>query len=331
MLRRTVCLALAILPTSLLAQEPRHPDPREPVQVERTPMPGELPMQGRIQILMSRRARLGISANMRVRETDSIGVLIQAVAPNGPAARAGLRSGDIITHLNGQPLVVPDPTGTIEVSLPGLRLQELVSALEPGDSVSVQFRRGPTRKTVLVVAGEEPAFAWGGPDGPLGYLVDGDGNTRVFNLNIDPSNGFGVNGLDSLRVQLEGPDGPPPGRGGFTRMKMDSLRTRERTRFPPPMMFMEGSPLADLELAPLNRDLGRYFGTTAGILVIDVPANSHLGLKPGDVVLQVNGRIPTGPVHLLRILRSYDPGESVRLEIMRMKKRETIIGQAGER
>ena len=31
--------------------------------------------------------------------------------------------------------------------------------------------------------------------------------------------------------------------------------------------FLYGSPLADLELAPLNPDLGQYFGASSGVLV----------------------------------------------------------------
>ena len=49
------------------------------------------------------------------------------------------------------------------------------------------------------------------------------------------------------------------------------------------MPFLYGSPLADLELAPLNPDLGQYFGTDTGVLVISVPAESQLGFKGGDV------------------------------------------------
>ena len=38
---------------------------------------------------------------------------------------------------------------------------------------------------------------------------------------------------------------------------------------------------------PLNPDLGSYFGATDGVLVINVPQGSTLGLKGGDVVLNV--------------------------------------------
>jgi S1-C subfamily serine protease len=93
--------------------------------------------------------------------------------------------------------------------------------------------------------------------------------------------------------------------------------------------FLAGSPLADLELAPLNPDLGRYFGATEGILVISIPKDSDLNLRGGDVVLAVDGRRPAGPSHLLRILRSYERGETFKLDILRNGKRETVSGQVG--
>jgi len=90
------------------------------------------------------------------------------------------------------------------------------------------------------------------------------------------------------------------------------------------------SPLARLELAPLNSDLGQYFGASEGVLVISAPADSALGLKGGDVILAVDGRRPAGPSHLLRILRSYESGESFKLDILRNHKRETVTARLGE-
>ena len=51
---------------------------------------------------MNRRARLGIKVNLQARDTDSLGAYVESVTPNGPAAKAGLRSGDIITKLDGK-------------------------------------------------------------------------------------------------------------------------------------------------------------------------------------------------------------------------------------
>ena len=75
-----------------------------------------------------------------------------------------------------------------------------------------------------------------------------------------------------------------------------------------------------------KRSLGRYFGTESGVLVISVTRNSALSLRGGDVVLRVDGREPESPAHLLRILGSYGPGEELRLEIFRDRKRRTVTG-----
>ncbi|PGH42927.1 signal protein PDZ [Micromonospora sp. WMMA1996] len=58
------------------------------------------------------------------------GVLVRDVAPDGPAAVAGLRPGDIVTELAG------DRTDTLEAFLGALR------TVEPGQRVAVTYRRG---------------------------------------------------------------------------------------------------------------------------------------------------------------------------------------------
>ena len=92
-----------------------------------------------------------------------------------------------------------------------------------------------------------------------------------------------------------------------------------------------GSPLANLELAPLNPDLGQYFGTPTGVLVISVPRDFQLKLKGGDVVLAVDGRKPEGPdvdwIH--RILRSYRDTETFKLDVFRNRKRMAVEGRLG--
>ena len=47
---------------------------------------------------MTRRARLGIKVNLQARDSDSIGAYVDGVTPGGPAAKAGLEAGDIITR-----------------------------------------------------------------------------------------------------------------------------------------------------------------------------------------------------------------------------------------
>lgn len=301
----SLVLAFSVVP-SVRAQEPAPPRPEPSAgRVERVPPPG--PPDGTVRMLTSRRARLGISVNWRAPETDSIGALIQSVAPNGPAARAGLRSGDIITRFNGISLVAASGPSGRERAGPGMALTEAAAALNPGDTVAVEYRRGRERRNASIVAGDEPyVTAWTMPPGSFSYsFSDSDPMAEAMGTQR-----WRVE-ADSLRMHLE----------------MPKIR---RSRLPPPMMFVMGTPLEDLELAPLNRDLGRYFGTSEGILVINVPEHSGLALKAGDVVLAVDGRSPDNPAHLLRILQSYDQDEPIRLEIMRMKKRMAVTGKLAE-
>lgn len=87
----------------------------------------------------------------------------------------------------------------------------------------------------------------------------------------------------------------------------------------------------DVELVSVNKDLGEYFGATEGVLVIRAPRDSSLGLKAGDVVLSVGGRKATNPAQAIRILRSYENGESFEISVLRQKKRINVMAKVPER
>lgn len=75
------------------------------------------------------------------------------------------------------------------------------------------------------------------------------------------------------------------------------------------------------ELVPLTAKLGQYFGTDKGLLVVRAPADARLKLEEGDVIVDIDGRVPASPTHALRILGSYQAGEQLKLNVLRMKKR----------
>jgi len=87
----------------------------------------------------------------------------------------------------------------------------------------------------------------------------------------------------------------------------------------------------DLELVALNPELGEYFGTTDGLLVIRAPEESELQVQGGDVILTVDGRPVSSQAQLMRILRSYEAGEDVKLDVMRQKRRTTLTVKIPER
>lgn len=75
------------------------------------------------------------------------------------------------------------------------------------------------------------------------------------------------------------------------------------------------------ELVALTPKLGQYFGTQTGLLVVRAPEDSRLKLEDGDVIVDIDGRTPSSASHALRILSSYQPGEKLKLNILRAKKR----------
>ena len=235
------------------------------------------------------RPHLGFSVNTRVAPSDSLGARVESVTPGSPAFRAGIRTGDVITHINDNALAVKVPANVRRPS-PGFRLLELAAQANPRDTVSLRIRRGGTTRKVALVA--EPRRD------VMIYYEDQPGQEQA---------------MRELRQRVE--------EAGQHTMTLDRNRALLETA-----LSYSFAPFGNLQLAPLNEDLGRYFGTSEGVLVISVAQNSTLSLRGGDVVLRVDGRVPEGPAHLLRILGSYGPGEELRLEIFRDRKRRTVTG-----
>jgi len=75
--------------------------------------------------------------------------------------------------------------------------------------------------------------------------------------------------------------------------------------------------LSGMEFATISEGLGKYFGVKTGVLVVRAGASAPFSLRDGDVILSIDGREPTNAQHVGRILRSYQPGEKVKLRVQR--------------
>ena len=266
-----VCL---LVPAAAVTQEaaPRPPRPRVRVETRNGPFG--------VYTFGENRGRIGVIVDTRADATnDKLGARIEGITPSGPAEKAGLKVGDIITRFNGTALggVAPEDKDS-EDSGPGMKLIELARRLDPGDTVQVEYRRGTdARKATLVAEDLNQGMTWSGT--------------------------------------MEMPE---------MRGMLENMMPRTPMAIEPDMGWAFGSPWGGIELVELNADLGDYFGTREGVLVVKAPEDSTLALKGGDVIVSIGGRKPSSPMQAMRILRSYDPGETVSLDVLRKQKHVTV-------
>jgi predicted metalloprotease with PDZ domain len=111
------------------------------------------------------------------------------------------------------------------------------------------------------------------------------------------------------------------------RVLRERMPRLEGMPFPPDweqMINPGGRGFRALELVPITPKLGQYFGTDKGLLVVRSAGAPGTSLEEGDVILTIGGRTPESPRHAFRILGSYQPGEKVKVEVLRSRKRLTL-------
>ena len=221
----------------------------------------------------SDKPRLGVTIEEKSDGGPVEGVTIIGVSPGSAADDAGVRTGDVVTSVNGESLSA-DSTRAANA-----RLLDFMKGVEEGDTLDIEYLRDGNVGKVKVKPRpvEATAFAW----------MPGVGNGHAPNMpeiHVSPE----------MAEKFKFSFGPWRGAWG------------------------------NLELVELTEGLGRYFGTDSGLLVISAPKSNDFKLQEGDVIESIDGREPSSVKHCMRILGSYEPGETVVLKIMRDKKRQTI-------
>jgi Do/DeqQ family serine protease len=85
------------------------------------------------------------SPNSGLTVSDEQGVLVVKVVPDSPAAKAGIRAGDVVRKVNGQDITTADA------------LQNLVEASKVGNNLQVELKRNGQDQSVTVQSGAYPA------------------------------------------------------------------------------------------------------------------------------------------------------------------------------
>ncbi len=184
----------------------------------------------------------------------------------------------------------------------GLRTGDVITTVNE-ESLSAAQDEEANRKLLDFLAGVEE-----GDTLDIGYLRDGDSNTVEVKPRTmsNPMFAFGPGGEEFMMRSVPAAPAAPGAPANVFRF------------------FAGGGSWSDMEMVSLTKDLGEYFGTDQGLLVVRAPSNEKLRLRDGDVIQRIDGREPTSVSHAMRILGSYQGGETLRVEIMRNRKKETI-------
>ena len=274
---------------------------------------GEEPLEGLIELALQERhgARLGLSLGSWEEEPVE-GLEVDLVTPGGPAEQAGLKAGDLLTSIDAESLAGDSSEESYE------KLRGMLAEMEPGREVTVGFRRdGEDIEVQVTTEAWQPLVTWRSNEGPRRF------GQRAENWARRLANSFsGGEGDVDVEVEMDG-DGDNSRR--IVRM------WRGRDPFVPLSFYDVAWRLQGLQVAELTPALGEYFGAEYGLLVVRAPDDEEIGLEDGDVIRRISGREFRDARHATRILRSYEPGEEVELEVLRHKRSKTVRFQLPER
>ncbi|GAB3099405.1 PDZ domain-containing protein [Lysobacter terrae] len=228
------------------------------------------------------------------------GVRVAAVTPESGAAKAGLRSGDRITSIEGKVLVGAE--GESRLADARARLRKLddktpvaLTYVREGRTASAKVT--PTRGDQLLMLHE----------------ANGDVMTMegAPTMHVRPD---GAVEFESRMVHVA-PGGVAPQirREIIERAPCDD----DDCRMP---LLAEAFRWNGLNLASVDKDLGRYFGTDSGVLVLSIPEGMGGGLRAGDVLKKVDGKAVKTPREAMAAAHSHEPGSAVAVEYLRDRK-----------
>lgn len=244
------------------------------------------------------------------------GVRIAGVTPDGAAAAAGIRSGDTLLSVDGKTL--QGATGEARLAharrllgdLDGKRAVKLGYQRDGRDAVVSLTPQAGDRLFVLSDLDGVRAF----DDGEFKRIAD-DVDWVALDQEMAKVRAIDLDGLDrELQVAIA-----PEIRREVLRIRPGELCEGERCRIP---AIAEALRWSGLNLASLDDDLGRYFGTDQGVLVLST-GDELDGLQAGDVIRKVDGRSVDSPREAMEALRKRPAGSKVAVEYLRERKPAT--------
>jgi C-terminal processing protease CtpA/Prc len=237
------------------------------------------------------RAYLGATIETNPEEGQG-GAMVIAVAPNSPAAKAGLKKGDVITKIDNKDIhSFEDLTNVIRQHRPGDQLNMHVQRSGQDKTLSVALAPSPTDRSM-----ERSGERYGQDQGNFGQGRDRFNRDRQDTFDRD--------------------------QGQFGQRRFGQ-RQGEMAR---------GRAFLGVQTEDITPELRRQFDLAGdqGVVVIDVVPDSpaaHAGLRNGDVITRVDGRDIMSPDDLRRAIMQMNAGQDVNLDIMRGNNHRKMTAQ----
>ena len=267
------------------------------------PMPPGCPMAGpderrgeRVMMgdgPMAGRPGLGV---VLAANTAAKGVRVAAVTPDSPAMKAGLHSGDVLLSIDGK-----------QISGSGVEAVDSARAL-----------LGDLKQGQVVQLG----YARAGKTGMASVKADNIARMMVFNRD-DMETMPGMPGPGDMHHRMH--DGMHDGMMLPPNVEMEIERAGPMQHCPPgkddcqlPALY-EAFRWQGLNLASVDASLGRYFGTSKGVLVLS-SSDDLKSLQSGDVIERVAGTEVGSPREVMRALHDKDAGSQLKLDVLRDRK-----------
>jgi len=269
--------------------------------------------------------------------SEPAGIELIGVSPDGPAERAGLKQGDILSSIGGVSLAGQTGDSARDA------LFTVMQEAKKDEALPVTVLRGEETLGLNVVPEIREPLSWQSmiqlaPMGPLppagaaapcmaldrGEVVQFDDEAMAERIKQITERAqkmqyrfVGEDGNESdFRREVEVEDGPlsPVGR---------------RAMGEADMLFGPSHTLG-LELTKLNPELGKYFKAERGVLVIRAVSENAYGLVSGDVISAVGKTAVNTPSDLMRALRELEPGSKIELSVKRDKRDHTLTATVPE-